>query len=231
MIGQDAIRSASAFGASVPLTGVILTKVDGDARGGAALSVRRATGVPILFMGTGERTDALSPFQPERVVSRMLGMGDVLSLIEDLDRKADKEKTAELTRKLRKGKGFGLDDFRDQIRQMRGMGGLSGVLDKLPGGHKLPAAAVAQVDDHELVRLEAIINSMTPGERRRPEIISGSRRKRIAGGSGTTIQDVNRLLKQFTQMQKMMNRLAGTDGWANLLRGLGGGMPPGGFRR
>lgn len=227
MTGQDAIRSAAAFGAAVPLTGIILTKVDGDARGGAALSARRATGVPILFMGTGERTDALAPFQPERIVSRILGMGDVLSLIEDLDRKTDKEKTAELARKMRKGKGFGLDDFRDQIRQMRDMGGLGGMLDKLPGGHQLPAAAVARVDDTELVRLEAIINSMTPAERRRPEIINGSRRKRIARGSGTTIQDVNRLLKQFTQMQKMMKRAMGKGGVANLLRGLSGRLPPG----
>jgi signal recognition particle subunit SRP54 len=229
MLGQDAIRSAAAFGAAVPLTGVILTKVDGDARGGAALSVRRATGVPILFMGTGERSDALVPFQPERVASRILGMGDVLSLIEDLDRKADKEKAAAVARKLRKGKGFGLDDFREQIRQMRDMGGLSGVLDKLPGAHQLPPSALARVDDRELNRLEAIINSMTPAERRRPEIINGSRRKRIAGGSGTTIQDVNRLLKQFTQMQKMMKRMLGKGGVAKLLRGLGG-TPPGGFR-
>jgi len=229
MTGQDAVRSAAAFGAAVPLTGVILTKVDGDARGGAALSVRRATGVPILFMGTGERADALAPFQPERVVSRILGMGDVLSLIEDLDRKADKEKAADLARKLRKGKGFGLDDFRDQIREMRGMGGLGAMLDKLPGGHRLPPAAAASLDDRELVRLEAIIDSMTPKERRRPEIINSSRRKRIAGGSGTTIQDVNRLLKQFTQMQKMMKKVA-KGGMANLLRGLGGGMPPRGFR-
>jgi signal recognition particle subunit SRP54 len=224
MTGQDAVRSAAAFGAAVPLTGVILTKMDGDARGGAALSVRHATGVPVLFMGTGERVDALAPFQAERIVSRILGMGDVLSLIEDLDRKADKEKTAELARKMRKGKGFGLDDFRDQVRQMRAMGGLGGMLEKLPGGHQLPATA--RIDDAELVRLEAIINSMTSGERRRPEIINGSRRKRIAAGSGTTIQDVNRLLRQFTQMQKMMKKVA-KGGVANLLRGLGGRLPPG----
>jgi signal recognition particle subunit SRP54 len=227
MLGQDAIRSAAAFGAAVPLTGVILTKVDGDARGGAALTVRRVTGVPILFMGTGERSDALAPFQPERVASRILGMGDVLSLIEDLDRRVDKDKAAEVARKLRKGKGFGLDDFRNQIRQMRDLGGLSGVLDKLPGAQQLPPSALARVDDRELLRLEAIINSMTPAERRRPEIINGSRRKRIARGSGTTIQDVNRLLKQFTQMQKMMKRATGKGGMAKLLRGLGGRMPPG----
>jgi signal recognition particle subunit SRP54 len=227
MTGQDAIRSAAAFAAAVPLTGVILTKVDGDARGGAALSVRHATGVPILFMGTGERTDALAPFQPERIVSRILGMGDVLSLIEDLDRKADRQKTGELVRKMRKGKGFGLDDFRDQIRQMRDMGGLAGMLDKLPGGHRLPAAAAERLDDRELVRLEAIINSMTPGERRRPEIINSSRRKRIAAGSGSTIQDVNRLLKQFSRMQKLMKRAMGKGGMAGLLQGLGGRLPPG----
>jgi signal recognition particle subunit SRP54 len=231
MMGQDAVKAAAAFSAAVPLTGVILTKVDGDARGGAALSVRHVTGKPILFMGTGERVTEFQPFQAERVVSRILGMGDVLSLIEDVERRTDKEKAEELARKLRKGKGIGLEDFRDQLRQMREMGGVGALLDKLPGAHQLPPGVAAQVDDRRIVHFEAIINSMTPAERRRPEIINGSRKKRIAAGSGTTIQDVNRLLKQFTQMQKMMKRMSRKGGIANLLRGMGGAFPPGGFPR
>src|SRR5690606_271244 len=169
----------------------------------------------------------LQPFQAERVVSRILGMGDVLSLIEDVERRADKDKAEALARKLRKGKAIGLEDFREQLRQMREMGGVGALLEKLPGAHQLPAGVTAQVDDRRIVHFEAIINSMTPEERRRPEIINGSRKKRIAAGSGTTIQDVNRLLKQFTQMQKMMKRMTRKGGIANLLRGMGGAFPPG----
>ncbi len=230
MMGQDAVTAAEAFNSALPLTGVILTKVDGDARGGAALSVRGVVGCPILFMGTGEKASELTPFHAERVVSRILGMGDVLTLIEEVERKADRDKAARLASKIKKGKGFDLDDFRDQLRQMRDLGGLGNLLEKLPAGAQLPPGAAARVDDGQLVRLEAIINSMTPRERRRPDVINGSRKRRIAAGSGTQIQDVNRLLKQFTQMQKMMKRAMKKGGMANIMRGLGGAMPPS-FRR
>lgn len=235
MLGQDAVRSASAFAAVLPLTGVVLTKMDGDARGGAALSVRHATGVPILFMGMGEKSADLQPFQADRVVSRILGMGDVLTLIEEVERKTDRRQAEALAGKLRKGKGFDLEDFRAQLQQMRNMGGLGGLLDKLPGGMQVPKEALQQVDDRHLVRLDAIIGSMTPRERRKPDVINGSRKRRIASGSGTLIQDVNRLLKQFDQMQKMMKRMNKKGGIANLMRGLsgkfpGGGFPGGGFR-
>ena len=224
MIGQDAVHSAQAFDTALPLTGVILTKTDGDARGGAALSVRQVTGKPILFMGTGEKSDELSPFHPERVASRILGMGDMLSLIEEVEEKADKEKAEKLVRKLKKGKSFTLGDFSDQLDQMKDMGGL---LDKLPGANQIPEAALNQVNDKEIVKLQAIISSMTLNERKKPAVINGSRKKRIANGSGTKIQDVNRLLKQFNQMQKMMKKMSKKGGMANMMRGLSGNLAPG----
>jgi signal recognition particle subunit SRP54 len=224
MMGQDALKAAAAFGEAVELTGAILTKADGDARGGAALSVRHVTGRPILFIGTGERATELAPFHAGRIVSRLLGMGDVLTLIEEVERRTDRQEAAALEKKIRKGKGLDLEDFRDQLRQMRGMGGIGALLDKLPGAAQMPPGLAAQVDDRALVRLEAIINSMTPRERRRPEIINGSRKRRIAAGSGTTIQDVNRLLKQFSQMQKTMKRLSRKGGLSALMRGPGGGF-------
>ncbi len=227
MLGQDAVNSAQAFDTALSLTGVILTKTDGDARGGAALSVRHVTGKPILFMGTGEKSDELSPFYPDRVASRILGMGDMLSLIEEVEQKADKEKAAKLAKKLKRGKGFTLGDFSDQLEQMKSMGGMGGLLDKLPGANQIPEAARNQVNDKEMTKLQAIISSMTPHERRRPAVINGSRKKRIANGSGTQIQDVNRLLKQFNQMQKMMKKMSRKGGIANMMRGLGGNMPSG----
>lgn len=228
MTGQDAANTAKAFNDALPLTGVILTKTDGDARGGAALSIRHTTGKPIKFMGVGEKTSALEPFHPDRVVSRILGMGDVLSLVEDVQRKMDKGAAEQLANKLKKGKGFDLEDFRDQLRQMGKMGGIGSMLDKMPGMSNIPNAAKQQVNDKELNKLEAIINSMTKKERQRPEIIKGSRKKRIAFGSGTQIQDVNRLLKQFAQMQKMMKKMSQKGGMAKMMRGLGGKSPMGG---
>ena len=227
MLGQDAVNSARAFDEALPLTGVVLTKTDGDARGGAALSVRHVTGKPILFMGTGEKSDELTAFHPERVASRILGMGDVLSLIEEVEQKADKKKAEKLVGKLKKGKGFTLADFSDQLEQMKNMGGMTGLLDKLPGGNQIPQAAMNQVNDKQLGKLQAIISSMTPDERRRPQVINGSRKKRIANGSGTQIQDVNRLLKQFNQMQKMMKKMSKKGGMQKMMRGLGGNLPPG----
>lgn len=228
MTGQDAANTAKAFNEALPLTGVILTKTDGDARGGAALSIRHITGKPIKFMGVGEKTEALEPFHPDRVVSRILGMGDVLSLVEEAQRKMDVGSAEKLAGKLKKGKGFDLEDFRDQLRQMGNMGGIGSLIDKMPGMGNLPAAANQQVNDKELGKLEAIINSMTPKERRKPDLIKGSRKKRIAAGSGTQIQDVNRLLKQFTQMQKMMKKMGSKGGMAKLMRGMGGKFPMGG---
>ena len=228
MTGQDAANTARAFNDALPLTGVILTKTDGDARGGAALSIRHITGKPIKFMGVGEKTTALEPFHPERVVSRILGMGDVLSLVEEAQRKMAVGSAEKLASKLKKGKGFDLEDVRDQLQQMGKMGGIASMLDKIPGLSNLPANAKQQVNDKELGKLEAIINSMTPQERRKPDIIKGSRKKRIAAGSGTQIQDVNRLLKQFTQMQKMMKKIGGKGGIAKMMRGMGGRFPMGG---
>jgi signal recognition particle subunit SRP54 len=229
MTGQDAANTAKAFNDALPLTGVILTKTDGDARGGAALSIRHITGKPIKFMGVGEKTAALEPFYPDRVVSRILGMGDVLSLVEEAQRKMDVGSAEKLAGKLKQGKGFDLEDFRDQLRQMGKMGGIGSMLDKLPGMANIPEAAKNQVNDKELAKLEAIINSMTAKERRKPDIIKGSRKKRIAAGSGTQIQDVNRLLKQFSQMQKMMKKMGSKGGMAKLMRGLGGKFPMGGM--
>jgi signal recognition particle subunit SRP54 len=224
MTGQDAANTAKAFDDALPLTGVILTKTDGDARGGAALSIRTITGKPIKFLGIGEKTAALEPFHPDRVASRMLGMGDVLSLVEEAERTVDRAKVEKLAGKLKTGQRFNLEDFRDQLQQMMGMGGLSGLLDKLPGVGDIPKEVRNQVNDRELVRMVAMINSMTPQERRHPDVIKGSRRRRIAAGSGTQVQDLNRLLKQFTQMQKMMKRMS-KGGMAKMLRGLKGRMP------
>lgn len=229
MTGQDAANTAKAFNEALPLTGVILTKTDGDARGGAALSIRQITGKPIKFLGTGEKTDALEPFYPDRVASRILGMGDILSLVEEAERTIDRDKADKLAKKIKKGKSFDLDDFRGQLREIGKMGGMMGIVSKLPGIGGLPQAAKDKLNDKTLVEIEAIINSMTPKERRFPAIIKGSRKRRIAMGSGTDIQGVNRLLKQFTQMQKMMKKFANKGGIMKLMRGLQGKMPPGGF--
>jgi signal recognition particle subunit SRP54 len=228
MTGQDAVHSARAFDQALPLTGVVLTKTDGDARGGAALSIRQVTGKPIKFMGTGESMDALEPFHPDRVASRILGMGDVLSLVEDVERKVDKTKADKLAKKFSSGKAFDLDDYRDQMLQMQNMGGIMGMMDKLPGMDKIPQKAIDQVGDRKTVQVIAIVNSMTPQERKFPAVIRGARKKRIAAGSGTRVQDVNQLLKQFLQMQKMMKRMkkkGGMKGLMDQMRGRGGGMP------
>ncbi len=222
--GQDAVNSARAFNDALPLTGVILTKADGDARGGAALSMRAISGKPIKFLGTGEATTALEPFHPERMASRILGMGDVLTLVEQAARSADQEKAQQLAAKLTRGKGFSLEDFRDQLLQMQNLGGIASLMDKLPGMGQVPDAVKAQVGDRDMKRLVAIINSMTPAERRAPDIIRGSRKRRIAAGAGTQVQDVNRLLRQFDQMQQMMKRF-GKGGMQRMLAGLKGRMP------
>lgn len=229
MTGQDAANSAQAFNESLPLTGVILTKADGDARGGAALSVRSITGKPIKFMAVGESIDALDAFHPDRIASRILGMGDVLSLIEDAEQKVDKNKARKLARKMRQGKKFDLEDFRDQIQQMNNMGGITGMLDKLPGMGQLSQVAQQKISDNSFAQMEAIINSMTPSERRYPDSINGSRKKRIASGSGTRIQDVNRTMKQHRQMQKMMKKLGKKGGMQNMVRGMDAmSQPPAG---
>ena len=231
MTGQDAANTAAAFNESLALTGIVLTKTDGDARGGAALSVRHITGKPVKFLGSGEKTDALQPFHPERVASRILGMGDVLSLVEEVHRKVDQQEAEKLVRKIRRGRGFDLEDFRSQLEQMQNMGGLGSLVDKLPGMSNLPDQVKAQVDDSQTRQSIAIINSMTPQERRFPDVIRGSRKKRIATGSGTQIQAVNRLLKQHMQMQKMMKKM-GKGGMAAMMRKMGklkGQMPPGNF--
>ncbi|NTS76051.1 signal recognition particle protein [Catenovulum sp. SM1970] len=227
MTGQDAANTAKAFHEALPLTGVILTKADGDARGGAALSIRQITGKPIKFIGMGEKTDALEPFHPERIASRILGMGDVLSLIEEVERKVDKDKAMKMATKLKKGKGFDLEDFRDQLQQMKNMGGMMSLMDKLPGMSGMKEQIQDKVNDKQFNQLEAIINSMTPAERQRPDLIKGSRKRRIAAGSGTQIQDVNKLLKQFTQMQKMMKKMSNKGGMAKMMKGMKGMLPPG----
>ncbi len=231
MAGQDAVNAAIAFDQSLPLTGVILTKADGDAKGGVALSVREVTGKAIRFIGVGEKVDALEVFHPERMASRILGMGDVMSLVEEIEDKVEKDKAEKLARKLRKGRGFDLLDLRDQLEQMMNMGGLGAMLEKLPiPGNLNPAALRDGANSKQLGHQIAVINSMTPGERRFPKIINGSRKKRIAAGCGLQIQDVNRLLKQHTQMEKMMKRMS-KGGMKKMLRGMpGGGLPPG-FRR
>ena len=248
MIGQDAVNTAKAFNEALPLTGIILTKVDGDARGGAALSVRHITGKPIKFLGVGEKTDALEPFHPQRIASRILGMGDVMSLIEDVERKVDQKKAEKFAKKMAKGKGFDLEDLRDQLQQMNNLGGMAGLMDKLPGMGNMAQMAQQQNVTGQFSQMEAIIGSMTVKERRNPDILNGSRKRRITLGSGTTIQDLNRLLKQHKQMGKMMRKMKGK-GMQNMMRGMGGalgngasggmggsmppmgGLPPGGFPR
>ncbi|WP_373508621.1 signal recognition particle protein [Thiocapsa sp.] len=237
MTGQDAANTAKAFDEALPLTGVVLTKTDGDARGGAALSIRHITGKPIKFLGTGEKTTALEPFYPDRVASRILGMGDVVSLVEEVQAKVDKDKAERLVKKLKKGKEFDLADFKEQLDQMANMGGMMSLMDKLPGMGQIPDHVKDKASDKEMGKLIAIINSMTPQERRFPAVIKGSRKRRIAAGSGTQVQDVNRLLKQFAQMQKMLKKMKG-GGMAKMMRSMQGrmpggfppgGMPPGGF--
>ncbi len=229
MTGQDAANTAKAFGDALPLSGVVLTKTDGDARGGAALSVRQITGKPIKFIGSGEKTDALEAFHPDRIASRILGMGDILSLVEEAQQKVDQDKAKKLTRKLRKGKGFDLEDLRDQFAQMEKMGGLSSLIDKLPGvGGNISAQLQNPEHMKQIRRMVAIIDSMTPQERRKPEIINGSRKRRVANGSGTRIQDVNRLLKQHKQMQKMMKKMGNKGAMRGMMSAMKGKMPPGG---
>ncbi len=232
MTGQDAANTAKAFADVLPLTGVVLTKTDGDARGGAALSVKQITGKPVKFIGTGEKIDGLEAFHPERIASRILGMGDILSLVEEVEQKVDKEKSQKLAKKLSRGKGFNLNDFRDQLLQMNNMGGISSLMKKMPGMGQIPMGAMNQVNDKSLNKIIAIINSMTPKEKNFPKLISGSRKKRIALGSGTEIQDINKLLKQFTQMQKMMKKFSKPGAMKKMMRGLSGmggfpGMPDG----
>ena len=226
MAGQDAVNAARAFGAALDLTGVVLTKADGDARGGAALSVRQVTGRPILFVGMGEKPDALEVFQPDRMASRILGMGDVLSLVEEVTRKVDREEAEKLARKVAKGKDFDLNDLLSQLRQLEGMGGLSALMDKLPAQLAARAQAAPQANDKEIRRQVAIICSMTAQERRYPKVIDGSRRRRIALGSGTQVADVNRLMKNFLQMQKMMKGV-GKGGLGRMMRTMAGRLPPG----
>ena len=230
MTGQDAANTAKAFGEALPLTGVVLTKTDGDARGGAALSVRYITGKPIKFIGVGEKPDGLDVFHPDRVASRILDMGDVLSLVEQVEAGVDKEKAQKLAEKVAKGKKFDLADMRDQLEQMQNMGGLSGLMDKLPGMGQIPDHVKAQVTGKEVPRMVAIINSMTKKERRNPALLNGSRRSRIAKGSGMTPADINKLMKQYQQMEKMMSKM-GRGGMKGLMRGMQGmmggrGMPP-----
>jgi signal recognition particle subunit SRP54 len=230
MAGQDAVNAAKAFNEALSLTGVILTKADGDARGGAALSVRHVTGKPILFVGTGEKSEALELFQPERIASRILGMGDVLSLVEQVQEQVDQEKAEKLAKKISKGKSFDLSDLRDQLSQLQKMGGMSALMDKLPAQLQANAAAAAgAVNPQVLKRQMGIIDSMTPRERRRPDIIDGSRKRRIAAGAGVQLPEVNRLLKQFDQMQKTMKKLAKGGMLKNLMRGMAGRLPPGGL--
>ena len=225
MAGQDAVNAARAFGAALGLTGIVLTKADGDARGGAALSVRQVTGTPIVFLGMGEKTEALEPFDPERMASRILGMGDVVSLVEQVHRQVDHDAARRLADKVVKGKGFDLTDLRSQLEQLQKMGGVAGLIDKLPGA-AVKKGVSAEQGDRDVRRQIAIINSMTPKERRTPGIIDGSRRRRIAGGSGVQVQDVNRLLKQFLEMQRVMKSMKG-GALRRLMGAFKGGMPPG----
>ncbi len=237
MTGQDAANTAKAFNDALPLSGVVLTKADGDARGGAALSVRMLTGKPIKFLGVGEKTDGLEAFHPDRMASRILGMGDVLTLVEEAERNLDKTKADKLAKKLKKGRAFDLTDLKDQFQQMRNMGGMAAMLEKMPGMGNMAEAAQDQEAQKGMKQMESIIDSMTPKERRFPDVINGSRKKRIAIGSGTKIQDVNRLLKQHKQMAKMMKKMSGKGGMKKMMRGMGGmmsggqGMPPGKIRR
>jgi signal recognition particle subunit SRP54 len=226
MAGQDALNAAKAFSGALNLTGVILTKADGDARGGAALSVRQITGQPIVFLGMGEKTDALQPFDPERMASRILGMGDVVALVEQVQRNVDAGEAERLARKMASGKGFDMSDLRSQLEQLQKMGGVTALLDKLPTAAAQKGAVSADAGDQQVRRQIAIINSMTPRERRQPSVIDGSRRRRIARGSGVQVQDVNRLLKQFMDMQRMMKSMKGGK-LRRMLGALKGGMPPG----
>ena len=226
MTGQDAAISAQAFSAVLDLTGVILTKADGDSRGGAALSVKAICGQPIKFLGLGEKLDALEVFHPDRLASRILGMGDVLSLIEQAEKKVDKAKAEKFAQKLKKGNRFDLEDFKDQLDQMANMGGIESMLDKMPGMGKLPPAAQASLDSGLFNMMSVIIDSMTKQERQFPDLISGSRKQRIAKGSGKQIQDVNRLMKQFKQAQKMMKKVSKKGGMQKMMRGLGGLQSP-----
>ena len=230
MAGQDAVNAARVFAERLPLTGVILTKADGDAKGGVALSVSEVTGRPVRFLGVGEKTEALEVFHPDRMASRILGMGDVLSLVEEIEGRVSRDQADRLAKKLRKGKGFDLGDLRDQLEQMLGMGGIGAMLEKLPLPGNINPAALRDSGNEQMLRKQiAIINSMTPAERRFPKTINGSRKKRIALGSGQQIQDVNRLLKQHLQMEKMMKKMSkgGKAGMRNLMRGLPGGrLPP-----
>jgi signal recognition particle subunit SRP54 len=223
MTGQDAVNTAKAFGDALPLTGIILTKLDGDARGGAALSVRHVTGKPIKFVGVSEKMTGLEAFHPERMASRVLGMGDVLSLIEEAHREVDVAEAEKLARKVKKGEGFDLNDFKMQIIQMRKMGGVSALMDKLPA-QLAQAASGSKVDDKQVNRLEGIINSMTPAERAKPELIKASRKRRIAAGAGVQVMHVNQLLNQFEQTQKMM-KMFSKGGMAKMMRGMKGMLP------
>ena len=226
MTGQDAVNTAKAFDDALALTGVVLTKMDSDARGGAALSVRQVTGKPIKFMGLGEKTDALEIFHPQRIASRILGMGDVLSLIEEVEAKVDQKKAKKLMQKLESRKGFDLEDMRDQLQQMNNMGGMAGMLDKIPGMSGAKQALENKDTQQQFARMEALINSMTPAERRNPDLLNGSRKRRITQGSGNSIQDLARLLKQFKNMSKMTRKMGG-GGMKKMMRQLGGQMPGG----
>jgi signal recognition particle subunit SRP54 len=226
MAGQDAVNAARAFGNALSLTGVVLTKTDGDARGGAALSVRQITGQPILFMGTGEKTDALEVFQAERVASRILGMGDVLALVEKVQQTVDRDQAEKLARKIKKGKDFDLDDLHDQLLQVERMGGLNALMDKLPSQLTARAGALPQGNNEkEIKRQVAIIRSMTPGERRFPKNIDASRKRRIAAGSGVHVSEINKLLKNYLQMQKVMKQMSKGGGRAKMMRMFGGRLP------
>jgi len=226
MQGQDAVNTARAFAAALPLTGIVLTKLDGDARGGVALSVREITGAPIKLVGVSEKPDGLEVFHPDRMAARILGMGDVLTLIEDAHRQVDRDQAEKLARKIKAGKGFDLDDFKAQIGEMRKLGGMQGVLDKLPAelAQAVQSTQASQVDDRSIRRLEGIINSMTLEERARPELLKASRKRRIAAGAGASVQEVNRLLNQFEQARKMM-KMVGRGGMQRMLRGLKGAFP------
>lgn len=231
MTGQDAANTAKAFDDALPLTGVILTKTDGDARGGAALSIRYITQKPVKFLGVGEKVDALEAFYPDRIASRILGMGDVLSLVEEIQEKVDKNKAEKLAKKLSKGKKFDLDDLRDQLKQMMQMGGMAGMLDKIPGMGAIPEAAKSKLDDKQLIKMIAVIDSMTKKERMFPNLIktSGSRKKRVTQGSGTNVKDINSLLKQHEKMQKMAKKLSNKAGMMKMMNALQGKLPPGMF--
>ena len=228
MQGQDAVNVAKAFSEALPLTGVILTKLDGDARGGAALSVRQVTGVPIKFAGVSEKMDGLEPFHPERLASRILGMGDILSLVEEARKNVDEVEAKKLADKFKKGKGFDLEDFKSQLQQMKKMGGMAGLMDKMPAQFAQAASQAPDLQEKQLRRTEGIINAMTPLERAKPELIKASRKRRIAAGAGVQVQEVNRLLNQFEQMQKMMKMMK-SGGLAKMMRGMKG-MLPGGMR-